>query len=163
MSRLSNWGMRRTMDVASKFYEAGLPVYLRVKLDTQVQDTAYVQFGFQVAASGNTVTQDLLLDPPPQVEEVSLHDIGLNTAQLQFGSRHFYISHTWVKARQEEMSYQDAAGQPDFYRVFQDKSVVGLYYNSRLFTLNSITHEDLAGAPWLWHIVASSALYPVSK
>lgn len=161
MSLLSNWGMRKVMDTASQFYQAGMPVYLRVRVQQTVEQEQLAQFGFQVAASGQLVTQDVQIVPQPQVQEVNMRDIGLNAAQLSFGARQFFISHTFVLQQQlVNEYYEPQTNKPDFYRVFRDQTVVGLYYNSRLFKMVSITHEDLAQAPWMWHIVGQAVEQP---
>ena len=165
MGGVSNFGMRRSMDMVSRFDRAGLPVYLRVTVPSaDPSQDEFAQFGFQAAASGALVTQDVLIDPPPQVKQVSLHDIGLNSAQLSFGSRTFKISHSWVIVRQQLKGYwEPGTQQPDFTRVFIDPSVVGIWTDGRLFKIVSITHEDLGGRQWMWDIIGDAPLLPLTK
>lgn len=162
---VSNWGVRNIMDASSRFYGAGLPCYLRTLTPAgNIQGEQILQLGFQVSASGANPTEDTQITPQPQVQEVSMHDIGLNAEQLSFGARHFYISHTWVSAQQQAKGYiEPGTGLPDYYRVFRDPTVVGLYYNSRLFKMVSIEHEELGGQSWIWHIVANAAEQPVTS
>ncbi|MDE1971398.1 MAG: hypothetical protein KGI50_07535 [Patescibacteria group bacterium] len=141
-----------------------MPVYLRVTVPSAsgAENQEALQYGFQMGASGQEVTQDILIYPPPMVKEVPMRDIGLNSAQLSFGSRQFLISHSWVIQRQQAQGYiEPGTGLPDFYRVFRDASVVSLYYNSREFKIVSVIHEDIAGAPWNWNIVANAEEQPV--
>lgn len=95
--------------------------------------------------------EDILISPPPDVKEISLHNIGLNSAKLRFGARAFLISHTWVLSRMQDAGYSDPM------QVFNDPSVVGLYYDSRLFSIESITHEDFGGQPVTWSVVANAS------
>jgi len=144
-------GIRWLLDAHQRFFRAGLPAYLRTKnVDDSQQE--YVKLGFQWTPTGNQATgfTDIRILPPPQVDEVSLHNIGLNQARLQFGARTFRISHTFVKARMIELNYTDP------YKVFRDRAVVGLFYNGRLFSIESITHEEVAGETVLWNIVANA-------
>lgn len=95
--------------------------------------------------------QDIPVDPPPDVQEVSLHNIGIMGGRLQFGARRFLISNLFVL---NQMAVRNLS---DPYQVFRDPLVVGLYYNSRLFSIESITHEDVGGETTLWSLVANSS------
>lgn len=161
MGGVSNWGIRKTLDVTNRFVGHALPTYLRVTAPAAsgMDDTTASQYGFQASASsGEQVTQDILIAPPPQVTEVPMRDIGLNSAILSFGARRFLISHTWVLAQQQANNYLLADGvTPDFYRVFRDASVLGLLYNNRLFKIESCVHEDIASQSWNWNLVCNAA------
>src|SRR5208283_2639235 len=94
--------------------------------------------------------QDVQIDPPPDVKEVSLHNIGILGGRLQIGERTFLVSHTFVKNRMQEMNYTDPM------QVWRDPSVLGLYYDQRLFSIESITHEDVGGEQMLWTLLCNS-------
>lgn len=165
MGGYSNYGFRASLERAQRFAGQSFPTYLRVyTLEGQdALNQEYVEFGVQVSASGSMAVQDILIDPPPIVSEVPLRDIGLNSAQLSFGARRFLVNHSWVLSRQREMQYfiPDSDPQlPDWYRVFRDSSVVGLFYQNLLFKIESITHQDIGSEPWAWNIVANAAQNP---
>ena len=162
MGGYSQTGLTRTFDVMSRFVGKSLPTYLRVLNSTTVQAEEFVQFGFQVSASGQAVQTDVLIDPPAVVTDISLRDIGLNAAQIPFGSKRFMISQSWVSARQQSMGYlEPGTNLPDWYRVFRDPSVVGLWYNSRLFKIISIVPEATGRAPLWWTLIGAFQEQPV--
>ena len=165
MGGYSNWGLRWTLECAQRTTQSGLPVYVRTASPavSGASSEQFAQFGFQISASGQDVV-DMLIDPPPVVTEVSLRDIGLNSAMISFGARRFVINHSWVRAIQEQKGYYDPnTGLPDWYRVFRDPTVVGLFYNDRLFNIVSLTHKDIAGLPWQWNLICNAAEQPATS
>lgn len=166
MGGYSNFGIRRTLDGIGRFAGKAFPAYLRIQAtseNTVDQNATFAQFGFQVSASGQTVATDVLITPPPLVTEVSMRDIGLNSAQLQFGAKNFKISHTFVAAQQVANNYlEPGTGLPDFYRVFRDSTVIGVWYNSRIGKIVSVTHEDIGQLPWTWNLIVNFQEQPVN-
>lgn len=153
MSALSNYGWRNLRDQFMNWMAPGLPVYLRIKnFDATNASALEMGFTWTPPASGSQATgySDVQIYPQPQVVEVPLRDIGLNQAKLMFGARKFSISDTWVRGRQAQMNYDDP------YQVFRDVSVLGLYYNSRLFDMQSITHVEVGGQTFRWDIVGNA-------
>ena len=124
----------------------------------QLVDSAgvsYGQIGFMPAVTGAlSGFQDIPVDPPPDVQEVSLHNIGIMGGRLNFGARRFLISNLFV------LNQMVARNLTDPYQVFRDPLVIGLYYNQRLFSIESITHEDVGGETTLWSLVANSSEIP---
>lgn len=158
----SSYGIQQTLDIASRFTGKAFPTYLRVQNEPEIQDEEFVQFGFQVSASGGAVTTDVLIDPPPIVTDIPLRDIGLNAAQLSFGSKKFQVSQGFVAQRQLEMGYQEpGTGLPDYYMVFRHPSVVGIYYNSRLFKIVSILPDVIGTNPTWWFLLGQFQEQPV--
>jgi hypothetical protein len=41
--------------------------------------------------------------------------------------------------------------------VWRDPTVVGLYYDQRLFSIESITHEDVGSEPTLWKLLGNAS------
>lgn len=169
MGGYSNWAFRWSQERMQRFLGHGLPTYLRVQSDVgeSVQSEEFLQFGFQVSASGQSPVQDIQIDPPAIVEEVSMHNIGLNSSVLRFGARKFTINQTWVKARQQAMGYvipDTLPPLPDYYRVFADPTVIGIFYDARLFLVVSITHDDIGTPPnqqpYVWHLICNAAEQP---
>jgi hypothetical protein len=144
------YGIRMLLDSNQNFLRGGLPCYLRTK--NEVEDgKPYVDLGFQVSASGsNTGFTDTQIMPQPEVTEVSLHNIGLNQARLQFGARNFKVSHTFV------LNQMGLYGYTDPLQVWRNAIVIGLFYDNRLFSIESITHEDAGGDIIFWKLVANS-------
>lgn len=153
-------GVQFLFDGVQRFTRAGLPVYLRVR--NYEDQGEYLEVGVPFAPTGtaafNTGYTDVLIVPPPSVQDVSLHNIGVLSGRLNFGSRVFIVSHTFVMNQMAEYGIQDA------YDVFRDRTdqdgkkfkVVGLIYNSRMFSIESLTHKEVAGQTINWKLVGNS-------
>lgn len=151
MGGASAWGIRSLADSFLRYFQPGLPCFLRMQV-VDGQDTDYGQLGFMPAVTGAlSGVLDIPVDPPPDVTEVSLHNIGIMGGRLQFGARRFLISHTFV---QNQMDIRELT---DPYQVFRDPLVMGLFYNQRLFSIESITHEEVGGETTLWNLICNSS------
>lgn len=145
-------GIQFLFDAQQRYTRAGLPVYLRVK---NFQDAgAFIEVGVPFTPTGSesfyTGYTDILITPPPAVQDVSLHNIGLNSAALRFGARIFIISASFVTAQLAELNNGPNVSTPitDPYAVFRGRDgyeALGLYYNDRVFSIESITHKEVAG------------------
>ena len=154
-------GIQMLFDASQRFTRAALPVFLRVK---KFEDTGeYLEVGVPYAPSGTagfyTGTVDIKIQPPPSVQDVSLHNIALFAdsaapGRLNFGSRIFIISNSFVEDQQEEYDIADP------YDVFRNRDgkykAVGLLYNRRLFSIESITHKEVAGQTINWKLVCNA-------
>jgi hypothetical protein len=100
-------------------------------------------------SGGQGGINDTLIQPPPDVEEISLHNIGIMGGKLEFGANQFLVSHTFVLAQISLYGFTDS------YQVWRDDSVMGLYYNSRLFSIESITHEEVGSGTTLWRLLCN--------
>lgn len=159
-------GVQFMLDSQQQFVRAGLPVFLRVSNYTEDEAGDTIQVGVYFAPTGTADTgfNDILIQPQPWVQDVSLQNIGLNAARLQFGARIFKISNTFVK-QQLQLSNMIAANITDPYAVFRGrdgKRCLGLYYNSRLFSIESITHQEVAGVTTLWKLVCNAHEIPTT-
>lgn len=144
---------RFIIDGYQRFFKSGLTVYLRFKnFDDTGQD--YADVGFEVSVTGALAASsgftDIVIDPPPEVKEVSMHNIGIMGGQLSFGAKEFRISHTWVLGRMAAMGYTDPK------QVFQDPKVVGIIYEQRLHMMVSLTHDDVGGETTLWKVITNA-------
>lgn len=151
MGGASAWGIRSLADTFLRYFQPGLPCFLRMQqVDAQGKD--YGQLGFMPAVTGalSGIT-DIPIDPPPDVQEVSLHNIGIMGGRLMFGARRFLISNLFVINQMAERNLTDP------YLVFRDPLVMGILYNQRLFSIESITHEDVGSETTLWSLVANSS------
>jgi len=155
----SAWSLRNLLDTNLRVTEPGLSVYLRVANDT-VDDTdpndEFASYGFQICVTGASLTGamipgygDYLIDPPASVHPLSYRDIGLLGGKLFFGAHSFLISHTWVQSRMALL------GLTDPYEVFRAKSVTGLIYNQRLFSIESVTSNDSYGEIISWNVLGN--------
>jgi hypothetical protein len=149
-------GLQMLFDASQQFTRAGLPVYLRVR---NFQDTGtYLEVGVPFSPSGaaafETGTTDILIMPPPSVVDVSLHNIGLMAGRLNFGSRIFIVSNTFVQAQMNDL------GITDPYAVWRDRDgkykAVGIIYQSRQFSIESITQKVVAGQTINWKLICNA-------
>lgn len=149
----SAWGLRSLADTFLRYFQPGLPCFLRRQQVPAGDGTgqSYDALGFMPAVTGAlSGVEDIPIDPPPDVREVSLHNIGIMGGKLQFGARRFLISDTFVR---KQMELQDLS---DPYQVFRGATVMGIYYNQRLFSIESIVHEDVGGEATLWELTCNS-------
>jgi hypothetical protein len=150
-------GLQFLVDAQQRYVRAGLPVYLRVK--NWAEEGDYLEVGVPYAPTGNTAETaaagytDILIDPPPQVQDVSLHNIGLLAGRLNFGSRIFLISNSWVLSQMAEFQLTDPYS---VFRARDGNQAVGLLYNQRLFSIESLTHKEVAGLTILWKLTCNA-------
>ena len=160
-------GIQFLFDGSQRFTRAALPVYLRVR-NFQDEGT-YLEVGVPFSPTGAqafyTGYSDVLISPPPSVQDVSLHNIGLLAGRLNFGSRVFIVSHSFVKAQQREYNIEDP------YDVWRNRTdavdgtqykVIGIVYNNRLFDIVSPTHKEVAGQMINWKLVCNALELPTS-
>lgn len=153
-------GIQRLFDAQQRFTRAALPVFLRVRNFEDEGD--YMEVGVPYAPSGTgefySGFTDVKIDPPPSVQDVSLHNIGLLAGRLNFGSRVFIVSNTFVRNQMTEYGIQDP------YDVFRNRlddegkqyKVVGVLYNARLFSIESLTHKEVGGQTINWKIIGNA-------
>jgi hypothetical protein len=159
------FGVRFLYDSHLRYWRPGLPIALRIRNYT-TPEVGYAELGFQYSPSGTAQYQagftDIIIKPPAEVKELSLMNIGLNSAKLMFGAKQFVISHTFVRAQMNANNYTDP------YQVFRNPLVVGIAYPAypldavRLFSIESITHEEIAGQTLAWTLLCNAAETAVS-
>ena len=158
MGGASAWGIRSLADTYFRYWQPGLTCFLRFQ-NVNVQSADYAQIGFMPSVSGPVSgIVDWPITPPPDVQEVSLHNIGIMGGKLEFGARVFLISHTFVLNEIQRRNLDPS----DPYYVWRDPAVMGLFYNYRLFSIESITHEELGGETTLWKLVCNAVESPPS-
>lgn len=160
MGGASAWGIRSLADTYFRYWGPGLPCFLRFQnVDTTKTPAAWAQLGFMPSVTGAVSgIVDWPINPPPDVTEVSLHNIGIMGGRLNFGARTFLISHTFVLNEINRRNLNPS----DPYYVFRDPLVVGIYYNHRLFSIESITHEELGEETTLWRLVCNANQNPAA-
>jgi hypothetical protein len=141
------YGLRRLVDSNQRFMRAGNPVYLRLRNFPDVQNTDWAQLGFAITPSGALVgTQNVLIDPPPSEQTVSLRDIGRSMGKLRYGAHKFIISDTFVQAQCARMGVTDVSA------LFKQPFVVGLVTENILYSIEDIVSEQVAGSTITWSI-----------
>lgn len=149
MGGASAWGIRSLADTFLRYWQPGLPCYLR-RQNVLVADADYAKLGFMPSVTGgDSGINDTLIAPPPDVSEISLHNIGIMGGKLEFGANQFLISHSFVQDQMKAYKLQDP------YKVWRDDSVMGLFYNHRLFSIESVTHEEVGSGTTLWRLLCN--------
>jgi len=147
------YGVRFLYDQHLSFWRPGLPVALRIR-NFEVPESGYAELGFSFSPSGQMALDqgftDICIKPQPEVKDVSFRDIGLNQGRLNFGARIFAVSHTFVLRRMKEMKYTDP------YQVWRDPSVIGIFYNGRLFSIVVPLHEEYGGQTLVWNLTCNA-------
>jgi len=161
-------GQQMLFDAHQKFVRSGMQVFLRVKNFQGEGD--YIEVGVPWAPTGVDAAQtgytDYLVEPPPNVQDVSLHNIGILAGRLNFGSRIFTISHTFV-ADQLRLLNQGPVKIEDPYAVWRARdgngNTIGLVYNGRLFSIESITHREVSGTTVSWRLICNALETPMTN
>jgi hypothetical protein len=133
----------------------GLPVYLRLRNFPDLQNNLAVQMGFAISPSGGQLgTTDILigppLGPPPAVQSLSMHSIGMSEGKLRFGAKEFLISSTFSD---NMVRLQGYANETD---VWSAPNVVGLVTNGALYSIEDIRFEQLAGKTVTWKLLTNA-------
>lgn len=145
------YGMQRLIDANQRFVRAGHPVYYRYRNFADPQTSQAQAMGFAVSVSGALAgTTDTLIDPPPQYMMISLHNIGMSEGKLRFGARKFIVSQTFVA------SQMTVLGLTDQDLVWRGSQFVGLVTDSKLFSVEDIAHQELAGQTIVWELTCNS-------
>lgn len=146
------YGITRLLDAHQRFVRAGYPVYLRLKNFTPVQNEMWAQLGYSIAPTGTaqTGTEDILIDPPPSVASISIHNIGMSAGKLRFGARRFLISQTFVSAQMQ------AQGLTAARMVWEGPNVLGLVTETLLFSIEDIKHQEVTGTTVSWTLTCNA-------
>lgn len=154
-------GIQLMRDGQQRFTRSGFQTFLRVQNFPSSGD--FQEVGGVLAISGvgptNSGYTDIFIDPPPDVVDLSIHNIGMSGGKLMEGAKEFRISHTFV----ERMMAQYPAIL-DAYNVFRDwdgginqtgqqtASTIGIIYADRLYSIESIIPKVTGGRTVLWII-----------
>jgi hypothetical protein len=143
------WGLQRVMDAQQRLTrDSAGPVYLRLRNFTNQQNQAFDQLGFAITPTGTAQTGfiDIKIDPPPSVNEISIHNIGQSNGKLMFGAKRFFISGSFVAAM---MTAQGLAKQD---LVWRGPNVVGLVYEGILYSIENVVSKEIAGITVLYRL-----------
>lgn len=148
---LASMGYQGLLDATSTFFGGQGDVYYRTQNFPPEQNDA-VEIGLPVPnpAAGTT---DTPICPTPDVVEATLRNIsdaviaGVNILE---GSQIFNISQTWVQQIQQARNYE----LPE--QVFNDPTVVGLIYNSKLYSIVSYKPSYVFGSISVWTVIGNA-------
>jgi hypothetical protein len=149
-------GLRMMVDDHQRFTRGGLEVFLRLQNfqptgDFEEMGVPYVPTGTAAAQTGYT---DILIDPPPQVIDVSMHNIGMSGGKLLIGARTFQVSHSFVQNMRDKFP-----GIPDDISVWfnwdGNTPVMGIMYENRMHDIVLYTHREIAGETVSWKLTCN--------
>lgn len=147
-------GLRMLVDNQQRFTRAGLEVYLRVQNFTSQGDFQEMGVPNVNPATGGSGYTDILIDPPPQVIDVSMHNIGMSGGKLLLGARSFIISHSFVlTTREQNPSIPDDIAV--WYNWDGKTPVVGIMYENRMHEIVFYTHKEVAGETVSWKLTCN--------
>lgn len=169
MSIPFGFGLRMILDGHQRFTRSSIKTYLIVKnfIETQgLQDDGtfgdFIELGVPFAPSGaaaiSTGTSSILIDQPPSVMPVSTRDIGIFGEKLNFGSKYFYISHTFIKAQMQELGLADGR-EIDVFRNRggpPNGKCVGIYYDGTLYDPVKLMPRVVGGEFINWQILGNA-------
>lgn len=156
-------GLQSMLDGQQRFVRGGLQCFLRVQNFPSTGD--FQEVGTVITFTGvgpNGGFTDLFIDPPPEVLDISMHNIGMSGGRIQFGAKKFWISQTFV-----DNMMQTYPAILDPYNVFrtwdggvnntgpQTASVIGLIYGDRLYSIETIHQKPVGGKTVAWEIIAN--------
>jgi hypothetical protein len=145
------FGIQRLIDAQQRYTRATTEVYLRISAfnEPAEETTQWNQLGFAISPTGvMTGTRDILIDPPPSVHSMSLHNIGMSGGKLRFGAKQFLISATFVDKWALNLGYSDPKD------VFGES--VGLVNGNLLYSVEDIQHETVTGRIISWLITCNA-------
>ena len=152
------YAVQHLVDSQLNWSRAAHPVYLRLKNFPDPQSDLAAGMGFVPAPSGagplDSGTKDVLIQPPPAVTPVSLHNIGQSMGKLRFGAKVFVVSATFVSRQKtvRRLTNNDL--------VWRDPSTVGLVMDGLLFSIEDIKHKEAAGHTVAWLLTCNSSEIP---
>jgi hypothetical protein len=154
MNDLFAEGMRMMVDGQQRFTRAGLEVYLRIQNFEDVGDFQEMGIPQAPTISSGAGFTDLLIDPPPQVIDISMHDIGMSGGRLLIGARAFIISHSFViKIRQQNPDIPDDIAVWSAFGT--NTAVVGILYENRMHDIVLYTHKEIGGETVSWKLTCN--------
>jgi len=149
-----SYGIQAMLDASLTVAGTGLPVYYRVKNAPPTTNTAAQEHGFTTSAAvGIGGTTDILINPQPSVNAVSMFNIAQSMGKLNAESKQFVISDTFVDFILAK--YPGLIAQAD--NVWDGfNQFVGLVYSNRLYNVVSYASKQIAGSSVSWILRCSA-------
>lgn len=163
MGTLFSSGINLVFDAALRYTRSDLTCYLRLQNFPSSGD--YIEVGMQYTPSGTSQAAasqsgftDIVIDPPPSTEIMSVHNIGLYGQRFNFGSREFLISNTFVEEMQQQYDITDP------YDVFRNwdgtpqvptTPVIGVIYENKIFTIEEVIPHAVGGHNVSWKLLCN--------
>lgn len=146
-------GIRMLLDEHYRFVRSGLSVYLR--LQNFPNSGAFQEAGIPYPAVQDSGFTDILIDPPPQVTDVSMHNIGMSAGKLSLGARNFKISHSFVLDMRTK--YPDIPDDISVWKNWDNTTakVIGFVYENRMHEVATLKHTEVAGETISWTITCN--------
>lgn len=163
-------GIRMMIDGQYRFSRAGLKVYMRIQNFSS--SGSYQELGVPYIPTNpnpsDTGYTDILIDPPPQVGDVSMHNIGMSGGKLLIGARWFKISHSFVlgiRARYPAVTDNIAVWSTWDKTSETDGTarVIGFVYENRMHEIVYYTHKEAAGETISWTLTCNRVDVPLDK
>jgi hypothetical protein len=153
-------GLRFLIDGQTRFLRSGLEVFLRVQNFKPSGDWQEMGFVYTPSNPADTGYADIVIDPPPQVKDVSMHNIGMSGGKLLIGARYFIISQTFVNKIREQNT-----NIPDDISVWSawdgETPVVGIMYENRMHQIVTYAHNEIGGETITWRLTCNRVDVPV--
>ena len=155
-------GVQFIFDQHQRFVRSGLKVYLRVK--NFPEQGVNLEVGVPAAdTSPYAGYTDFKIDPPPTVQDVSMHNLGMAAqagVKLNFGSKIFTISNTFVLSQIEYVQKQLGEDITDPIDVFRTRAgtgnVVGIVYQGRMHDIVYPLSRQASGQTISWKITGNA-------
>ena len=157
-------GLQMMLDGQQRYVRGGFQCFLRVQ--NFPPTGAFQELGLQIAATGSMPNgsgfTDILIDPPPEILDVSMHNIGQSGGKLQFGAKIFKISHTFVEVIL--MTYPAILDSYDVFRDWdgglnqtgqQTASTIGFIYGDRMYSVEDIKQSVAGGRILEWVVTGN--------
>ena len=146
-----SFGVQRLIGAVQRYTGATTPVYMRFRNYATLPQTQAAMLGLPVTPDPLMVTpgtSDVLVDPPPSMNTLSLHDIGISGGKLRFGAKSFLIQAGWVSAQAQTFGFTDPK------LVFNQ--AVGVVNENMLYSIEDIQHEAVTGCIVSWILVCNA-------
>ena len=149
-------GLRMLLDGQQRYVRGGLQMWLR--LQNFPDSGTFIEVGVPFTPTGTgdsaatTGFTDILIDPPPEVKDISMHNIGILAGRLNFGDKTVIISHTFVLNMLQQ--YPDVTDPFDVFRDWDGQTpVVGIIYQNRMYSIDQIFNNQLGGETISWRLI----------
>lgn len=154
-------GIKWLFDQHQRFVRSGLKVYLRVKNFPESGVALEVGLQSQVSAGGGYT--DYVIVPPPNVQDVSMHNLGMAAEagiRLNYGSKIFTISDSFVQDQIQLIHQKSGTLLQDPFAVFRDRdgngNTLGIVYQGRMHEIAGITTRQVSGQTVSWKVVGNA-------